>query len=182
MTHRGFSLVESLVAITILTTAIGAPMFAVNSGLQSARWAKNEVIAYYLAQEAVEGLRFLRDNAILSNEPPFSRFISCVGPGVGPEKKCSIDEQNLDTGPSYGMNECIGACPVLKFDPTANRYGYQSGNETVFRRDVFMQETHQAPPGTTREVRVRVVVSWSDKGTSRAVTVAEVLDAILIAL
>lgn len=181
--HRGFSLVESLVAITIITSAISAPMYAVTIGLRNARGAANEVTAYYLAQEAVEGLRYLRDSATIAGEAPFARFSppDCVGGIAGSEKKCTIDEAGLESGPAYGIAaNCVLECPKLKFDGATNRYGYGSGTESIFRREIFTKETNQAPPGQIREVRIRAVVSWDDQTGTRKVEVVETLHTILV--
>ena len=58
---KGFTLVETLVAITVLLLVIIGPMTIAQKGIQNAYYAKDQVTAVFLAQEAVEGIRQLRD-------------------------------------------------------------------------------------------------------------------------
>lgn len=62
---RGFTLMETLVAISLLTTAIVAPMGLAARSLASAYYARDQVTAFYLAQEGIEAVRAFRDAQIL---------------------------------------------------------------------------------------------------------------------
>src|SRR4051812_33502088 len=59
--QKGFTLVETLVAIAILTLAISGAYTAVQTGLSSSAFTRDEVIAYNLAEEEVETIRNVRD-------------------------------------------------------------------------------------------------------------------------
>src|SRR3989344_8733451 len=69
---NGFTLVETLVAISILTLSIAGAFTAVQSGIQSSTFAKDQTTAFYLAQEGMEFIKNKRDeNALNSiNEQP----------------------------------------------------------------------------------------------------------------
>ena len=54
---QGFTLVESLVAISILSLSILATFTAVQGGLKSSNYVKDEIVAYYLTQEAIEYIK-----------------------------------------------------------------------------------------------------------------------------
>src|SRR5258708_2821268 len=62
---RGFTLLETMVAVTLLAVAIVAPMQLTAQSLASAYYARDEVTAFYLAQEGIEAVRNVRDNNIL---------------------------------------------------------------------------------------------------------------------
>lgn len=65
-THtKGFTLVETLVAITILIIVIVGPMTIAQKGVQNAYFANDQVTAVFLAQEAIEAVRELRDEVAL---------------------------------------------------------------------------------------------------------------------
>lgn len=64
---RGFTLVETLVAVTILSVAVVAPMSLTAKSLATAYYARDQIIAFHLAQEAIESIRHQRDNNILIN-------------------------------------------------------------------------------------------------------------------
>ncbi|MHB8651884.1 MAG: prepilin-type N-terminal cleavage/methylation domain-containing protein [Minisyncoccota bacterium] len=52
--QSGFSLVETLVSLAILMTAVLGPMSIAQSGIQGARIASQNITAIFLAQEAIE--------------------------------------------------------------------------------------------------------------------------------
>ncbi len=83
-TKTGFTLVETLVAITILLLAIGGPMFAVSQSLKSSYYARDQITAFYLAQDAIEYIRNLRDENALTGGT-WSDFTSMSG---GPISDC----------------------------------------------------------------------------------------------
>lgn len=62
---KGFTLVETLVAISIFTTSILGLMAVLSSGISSTNYAKKKMTATYLAQEGIEYARNLRDTAVL---------------------------------------------------------------------------------------------------------------------
>ena len=59
---RGFTLVEALVAISILMLAVTGPMVVAQKGLFSAISSKDQMIAAFLAQDAIEYIKNVRDS------------------------------------------------------------------------------------------------------------------------
>jgi len=64
-TNNGFSLVETLVAISIFSLSILGLMSVLASGISNTNYAKQKIVASYLAQEGIEYVRNMRDNAVL---------------------------------------------------------------------------------------------------------------------
>jgi len=62
--NQGFTIVETLVAITILMISIAGPLTIAQKSLTAATQAKDQVIASYLAQDLVEYIKNARDNAL----------------------------------------------------------------------------------------------------------------------
>lgn len=60
---RGFTLIETLIAIFILSLAIGALLTLTAGGFFSIRYAKNDIVASNLLQESLEYIRNSRDTA-----------------------------------------------------------------------------------------------------------------------
>jgi hypothetical protein len=58
----GLTLVETLVAISILTIAVIGPLGIIAQALHTSYYTRDQMTAHYLAQEAVEYVRNLRDN------------------------------------------------------------------------------------------------------------------------
>lgn len=65
--QKGFTIIETLVAITILMISIAGPLTIAQKSLMAAIYAKDQVIASYLAQDLMEDIKNNRDNYILSN-------------------------------------------------------------------------------------------------------------------
>ena len=63
---KAFTLVEALVAISILMIAIASPMTLVQKGLSTAILSKDQMIAAFLAQDAIEGIKNVRDQIAIS--------------------------------------------------------------------------------------------------------------------
>ncbi len=59
--RRGFTLIETLVAVMILATAIAGPLTLASRALNTSLIAKDQITAYYLAQDAIEYVRYARD-------------------------------------------------------------------------------------------------------------------------
>ncbi len=62
---NGFTLVETLVAISIFTVSILGLMSVLSSGISSTIYAKQKMAASYLAQEGIEYIRNIRDTDVL---------------------------------------------------------------------------------------------------------------------
>jgi len=63
--NTGFTLVETLIAISIFSVSIIAMMSILGRGISDANYAKKKLTASYLAQEGIEYVRNMRDNAVL---------------------------------------------------------------------------------------------------------------------
>lgn len=61
----GFTLVETLVAISIFTMSILGLMSILASNISNTTYVKQKIAAEYLAQEGIEYVRNLRDTAVL---------------------------------------------------------------------------------------------------------------------
>ena len=66
--NKGFTLVETLVAISIFTMSILGLLSTLSRGVTDTSYAKQKMVASYLAEEGIEYLRNQRDNYVLYNE------------------------------------------------------------------------------------------------------------------
>ena len=65
--NTGFTLVETLVAVSIFSISILGMMSVLGSSIANTNYAKRKIIATYLAQEGIEYIRNMRDTAVLYN-------------------------------------------------------------------------------------------------------------------
>ena len=75
---KGFTLIETFVAIVILTTAIVGPLQIAMRGLQASLISTDQVTANYLAQDAVEYVRWVRDSNLLQGSNWLTHFDNCL--------------------------------------------------------------------------------------------------------
>ena len=170
---RGFTLLETLVAVLILVMSITGPLIIAQKGLTTTLIAKDQVTAYFLAQDAVEYIHFKRDNACLNAASPcnstaawLSTLSNCTS-STG-ATTCTVDTTENDP---VAITTCNGVCPNINYDSTTGRYSYTTGTKTPFVRTI----TITAPvPGNNDEAAVVVTVSWTDSGAKlRSVTTKE---------
>lgn len=148
---KGFTLIETLVAVLLLASAIAGPLTIASRGLTAALVAKDQVIAYYLLQDAIEYVRFKRDTNTLAGDPWLTGLDSggCVDTANG----CNIDSL-ADT-----ITPCSGACTAMKFDTISSAYDTSGTQLPAFTRTIKLTQL------TTEEVAMEVTVSWSDIGS-----------------
>ncbi len=65
--QSGFSLVEVLVAISILLLAVVGPMAIISRATTSTTFATEQATAFFLAQEGLEIVQYLRDSRVLKH-------------------------------------------------------------------------------------------------------------------
>jgi prepilin-type N-terminal cleavage/methylation domain-containing protein len=173
---RGFTLVELLVAISILSIAILAAFTAVRGSFQSNAFVEDQIIGSYLAQEGLEFVRNLRDENGIKN-------IRAMETGGTYNWLTGMTQQNSDPcyfgktctidSPLKTLTSCSGAhetCPVLKFDSVSGLYGYTSGwASTKYTRSLVFTSV------SATEVQATVTVSWSGQGITKSITVSELL-------
>lgn len=63
--QKGFTLIETLVAITVLLLVVVGPMTVAQKGIQNAYFATQQATAVFLSQEALEAVREYRDKDAL---------------------------------------------------------------------------------------------------------------------
>ncbi len=110
----GFTLIEALVAIAILTISVAGPLVTASRAIVAAQNTSNQLTATYLAQEGIEDVRAMRDDAYLYEYslPGNSGNASALGwsdfasvgtsPNYGIEKWCTASYCSLDPIQSIG--------------------------------------------------------------------------------
>lgn len=163
---KGFTLIETLVAITVLLLAIMGPFQLVHQALVSSYIARDQLIASALAEEGVEFVRIARDSNYIYNlrnpsTPRFWLYGLDGAAGCISANGCTIDAF------TRVATACSSTCPVLYRNTTDNRYTQTvTTAPTQFTRKVAITQV------TATEVIVTVTVSWTRTGTPYTVTVS----------
>ncbi len=167
-------MVETLVAISILTLSIAATFTAVQNGIRSSNIAKDETTAFYLAQEGMESIKNIRDqNALNSISDIPTNWLHGLsestsdpcwygGSGVS-QKTCQIDAA-FNTASICSS----GVCDYIKYDSNSGLYRYTTGVDTTFKRTI---QFVNVVAGT--EIKVLMTISWVDRGTTRSFQFSE---------
>ncbi|MDE2213035.1 MAG: type II secretion system protein [Patescibacteria group bacterium] len=174
---RGFTLIETFVAITILITAIVAPLAIAAEGLYSALIASDQTTALFLAQDGIEYVRWVRDTNDLSGNNWLAGLANC-GSTDG-SKTCYFDS-TISPYQSGNVTQCSGTCPYISYDTSTGFYNYNpptsSNAPTKFIRTVSITLPVCVSGGSAcnqSEASVLSTVSWQDGKLPHTFTVRE---------
>ncbi|MEY4602266.1 MAG: hypothetical protein RL292_207 [Candidatus Parcubacteria bacterium] len=169
-THTlGFTLVEILVAISILSIAILATFTAVSQSMKATNFSEDQIIAYYLADEALEYLRNKRDSNAIQHIVALgagSTYGWLTGISAPCGTACYVDVPN-NTITACASN--AASCPTVLYDGATGLYQYMSGTGTVYKRSVAMTLINAT------EASFVVTVSWTAQNVSKNYTQTMVL-------
>ncbi|MGD0328482.1 MAG: prepilin-type N-terminal cleavage/methylation domain-containing protein [Minisyncoccia bacterium] len=186
MTTKGFTLIETMVAITILTVAIAGAFFTANSSLVAAEIARDQLTASYLAQEGIEYVRMMRDDEYLKayqvggtnvsttawnnflNGSDAASITQCRGTISSPIT-CTLDpSRSMGSGSGSSLQPCSGSACIPLYLASTGIYNEQSsGTKTSFTRTI------QAVDISASDERIVSKVSWSFHGISHSVTITD---------
>lgn len=165
ITTKGFTLVETMIAIAILMLAILGPLTIAAAGLRNSLYAKDEITAYYLAQEGIEYVRAIRDwNYFDNNSSWLDGLTACID-SPGNQHGCAIDGYTWIMSGDANVVECSSAsCNEGVLYLTANEdYTHESSGNTVsrFKRYIKIDLANLSTPD---DVKVTSTVVWTTPG------------------
>lgn len=185
---KAFTLIETLIAITILTLAVAGPSFIASRAIIAAETARDQLTALYLAQESVEYVRMMRDNQYLAayresesniSEEAWDELLSNQSLG-----KCVMSNEGgnnrfctLDTTP--GAIQPLDDCPGNTRDHCAPLYvdGLYAQRETGESAETPFTRTVQVTEVSPDEIKIVSTVSWTFRQVPYSVTVSDQLTA-----
>lgn len=140
--NRGFTLIETLVALVLITVAMGPVFILATSSVNTASRIEHNLIAANLAQEGIEVIKNIRDTNWLNG----SAFDNNLPAGIW----------RLEWNTTGGGLMAIGLNPVLK--KNNGLYNYSSGTDTVFQRTVTISKPNSG------ELILTSSVTWMERG------------------
>jgi len=172
---RGFTLIEALVAISILIVGILSSFLVVNRVLYSVTNISDRLTASFLAQEGLELVRNIRDTNLLrifNNSEPIS-WNNGLNEGVY-EIQAMATEETPYLIPL--MNE--EAARPLKYDTNDKLFNYARGDDTTFKRIIKITNIATRDPVhpdllKQNEIRVEIIMKWRTKNTDYQLVVED---------
>ncbi|MDO8566866.1 MAG: type II secretion system protein [bacterium] len=168
MNTRAFTLIETMVAVTILTLAVTGALFTANRAIVAAQSARDRLTASHLAQEGIEHVRAMRDDEYLVPYPlntadAWGNFLrgpisECRAPGI-----CTLGIMQAGVLP-------LASCPDDADGGCTETFSLLS-NGTSYRRTIQVVDAAPSPSGITTDVRVVSAVSWDFHGVLYSVSV-----------
>lgn len=154
MNQRGFTLIEALVAVTIIVIGILGPLMAASRGISDGLFAQNQITANFLAQEALEATLGIRNTNVLTFQPNVFA--------------------GLDSG-TYGLDSrdnslysCSSDCG-LKYE--GGKYIPANGEAALFNRIIEITGSDEEP----KYRKITVTISWLNKILPQSISMFEYL-------
>jgi len=168
---KGFTIIEAMVAIFILSISVASMLGITASSASSARYSNNEITANFLLQEAVDSIRNSRDTIAfqMKDEPGYGwdKFINRYG--YSGNNKCFttngcdliIEDFNpMDLDGKDITDSCSSdGCEYLYYDDVATKLFYNHSKKGVvseFKRTVKMQTINSDP----NQIKITAEVEW----------------------
>ena len=157
--NSGFTLVETLIAISIFSMSIVALMSILGSGISDTNYAKMKMTASYLAQEGIESIRNMRDSYVLYNDITSNSWTSfkakMVPCNLGGE--CGFNNSVSSTDKSF-IFKCTSNPNGCELYVNNGNYNTNSiGNDSGFSRKILIDTVGQD------EVKISSAVFWTQK-------------------
>lgn len=177
--NNGFTIVEALIAIFILSVSVVSMLGLNITSTASARYTNNEITANYLMQEAIDSIRNTRDtmafqHKVINSTISWTNFLNKYG---YPNSSCfsnngcivKIENFSPDGSSNTDISSCGSninnpytiKCPFLNFDITGNKlfYNYDAGGvASRFKRQINMSVF--SIDGNPDGVKVTVKIEW----------------------
>lgn len=159
---RGFTLVETLVAITILMIAIVGPFYSLQQAITASQVSRDNLIASSLAQEGVEYVYFIRNSNYLAGRAWDAGLSSCQG-----SRGCMVDPTQNTISQCATGSWPAGGCAALRLSPTGLYTQSGSYPTTRFTRKVEVQTV------SATQMKVVVTVLWSTNRANYSIVLTE---------
>jgi prepilin-type N-terminal cleavage/methylation domain-containing protein len=161
----GYSLVEVLVAITVLLIALVGPLTIAYSGLKRSVQSKDNTTAVFLAQEGIEAIVKLREDAALGADSyddlsqVWDNVFDTLHSRCADSSGCGVvvnDDGSIAVGNVYA---CSGGNCLIKYSDTARvpykQGGSVAGVDTAFTRVLRVNVVNNS------HAEVSSTVSWT---------------------
>ncbi|MCX6754253.1 MAG: type II secretion system protein [Candidatus Nomurabacteria bacterium] len=178
--NSGFTLVEAMVAVLILTLTVASLMTVVANSLFTARYASDDITASYLMQEAVDYIRNDRDSSIFLQNSTWDEFKHKYDNCLPEVNGCYLDVVNKE-GTEPLPAPYFVSTHYLYYDDHAETTPYyvtDTGPDSIsgmlktsFQRKIVVTNM----PETPDEMDIAVTVTWLNGGSVKTRTLTSTL-------
>lgn len=140
--NKGFTLVETLVALAVVSTALMGVSTLIISNIFNARAVQQNLVAGNLAQEGLEVVRAIRDNDWLSG----NNFGDALPDGLYRVQWNDLNLRPIDINPELRLDKAVGV------------YSYDSGDPTTYKRTIVIENISSV------EIKILAIVEWERRG------------------
>jgi prepilin-type N-terminal cleavage/methylation domain-containing protein len=177
----GFTLIETIMAIFILSITLVGLISLAAGGFYSVRYARNQIAADALLQESLEYVRNSRDTAIQGGVS-WLNWLTTLNVNAGGAANGAPLSQGC-----YSSNGCIidpyteGAkitacgttCPTVWYYPTQGFYGYSSHSypfpsSSDSYATTFVRKVTAVVSADSNQITVTATISWLNGATTRS--------------
>lgn len=171
---KAFSLVETLIAITIVLLAVMGPFQLVKDSLLASYTARDQLIAISLAEEGLEQVRSIRDDNYLRQLASPASSINWLDGLISSPNCVTANGCTVDPLGSTRVSACSGTCPKLFMKSTGvyTNTPVSGDTQTKFARTVKLEAVDG---GITQAVKVTVTVTYITSRVPFTVTVSDYL-------
>ena len=164
LAKRGFTLIESLVALSILALAIVGPLSLASTALSAAQISRDQLVAFYLAQEGLEVIRNQRDTNRLNGAIWTNSWMLCSGLApcavlVDGSKDNVLERIRTCSPPT--LAQCLNqSSSALHYLTGEKLYTHSQGDPTDFKRAIELEKIGNEDT----EYKLTSKVTWVMKG------------------
>jgi hypothetical protein len=173
---RSFTLLEVILAITVLTIAVGGSFALISQTIASVSVVQSKLTASYLAQEGIEIIKNIRDtnwlnfqlwDQSLDGGDYEVDYLTAILPDSLPcSPFCEYDNLELlgiDQDGFYGYNYLLEHKPIFK------------RKITISDKEDLDKDPEKDPEEKPDRLKVSVKVLWAERGKFYSITVQEYL-------
>jgi type II secretory pathway pseudopilin PulG len=165
LNKNGFSILEAVIAIYVLTMGLLGIMSLMTQGLQVQQINKNAIISSQLAQEGLELVRNQRDVNWKTSGADWERGVSAFSKSdIIQDGSYEIDYDK--NGGIVNVNSIDDA--ILNINPVNGFYWHGAGAPTIFKRLITATDH-------TDYLDVVCTIKWNDRGNVKTYAVESLL-------
>jgi prepilin-type N-terminal cleavage/methylation domain-containing protein len=176
--NKGFTLVETMVAVLILSLIIVNLMTVVSNTIFSAQYGRDQITANYLAQEVIDAIRNNRDTLVFLSDPvsideEWNNFVKPYDDNCSGSYGCYFDVDKIIQGNTPMV--CYDySCGELYFDKDATNTPFYTVNDVENSRKVKTDFNRQIKVKfgdySNDELVVEVVVNWKNGNLDKSIS------------